>query len=223
MEEHRLQVMKNGYDQKLFNDLYKKTEGLRRALAYQIDARRFGVDSDEILSWFDVKFIYVFNKYCDQMEPELVKGHVINALKTFKYRIMREAYAQKNEQYANTIDITEIDYFENIISTNPESDTETTYQYFLSLALGFMQKTLSDDAYLLFQIQLNTPDFILNRLEDPDKRLSSIPNDLIADYLGLPEGNKVISYIAELKKEIKYSVELAREHFQNNPQLLKVA
>lgn len=217
MEESRLKPMKEGYDKNLFNDLYKKTEGLRKALAYQIDARRFGVDYQEILSWFDVKFIYAFNKYCDKMDPDLLKGHVINALKMFKFRIMREAYSKKNLKYQQAIDITEIEQFENIISTNPQTEDEG-YNLFLNIALSFMKKHLTDDAYLVLELQIHTPNYILSKLEDLETRKSnSIPNELLADYLGLPNCNKVISYIGDLKREIKQTIELARDHFQQNP------
>ena len=62
MEHHRLKPMGN-YPVELFNSLYAQTHGLRRKLASQIDASKFGVDYQEVLSWFDVKFLFIFSKY----------------------------------------------------------------------------------------------------------------------------------------------------------------
>ena len=75
MELHRLQPMKP-YDPKLFNELYKKTERLRKSLVYQIDSSRWGVTQDEVMSWFDDKFIFVFNKYQDQKKPDILLGYL---------------------------------------------------------------------------------------------------------------------------------------------------
>jgi hypothetical protein len=227
MEEHRLIPMPEGYDKTLFNEIYKQTTGLRKALAYQIDARRFGVDQDEILSWFDIKFIHAFSQYWikyDEEEKGNLKGYVINALRTFKYRVMKEAYAKKNLQFQNTIDITEIEYFENIISTTPQDEKDhKTYELFLESAMGFMKKRLTDDAYLILEIQLDTPLYILNRLENPDSRSLNLPNEILAEYLGFPISNKILSYVADLKREIKHTLEEAKEFFSVNPVTTAVA
>lgn len=218
MEEHRLKPMPDQYDQNLFNKLYKETQLLRNKLVYNIDARRFGVDSNEIASWFDVKFIFVFSKYYKEFkdEPGVLKGHLINALQLFKYRVLKEAYMDKNKQYLNKIEIQEIEYFEALISTEEETEREENHNHLLSKILSFLKSKLTDDAFLIFELQLNPPPFILHRLESlSNQRSGSIPNDILADYLGLIPNRKVISYIAELKKEIKVTVESAKEYFQN--------
>lgn len=217
MEEHRLKPMVKGYDQDLFNKLYKDTEGLRKSLAYNIDARRFGVDYKEILSWFDVKFIYVFNKYYPEFKkkPGVLKGHLINSLKLFKYRILKEAYMQKNAQYKNKIEITELEYFENLISTEEEEVLNDQHEELLGKVMTFFKQHLSDDAFFVFELQLNPPPFILDKLQSLSKqRPGNLPNELLADYLGfIPTDKKVVSYITDLKREIKSTIESAREHF----------
>ena len=77
MEEHRLTTMKEGYDEKLFNDLYEKVKPLKRKLASTISTSKLGISYDDILSWFDIKFIFVFNKYFENKEPEVLKGFII--------------------------------------------------------------------------------------------------------------------------------------------------
>lgn len=215
MEEHRLKPMKEGYDENLFNQLYRDTSGLRKALAYQIDSRRFGVDYNEILSWFDVKFIFAFNKYYGEMSNDMLRGHIINSLKTFKYRIMKEAYLKKNEQYQNRLSIDDTEVFENLISQK-ETGEEEAQNKLLSEALTYLKTSISDDAYFILELQLDPPQYILNKLEDLDNpKVSSIPNEILADYLGLIPNTKVISYIKDLKREIKFGIESARVYFKS--------
>ena len=83
MELHRLKPMESGYDSQLFNKLYKETTQLRKSLARQIDSRRFGVSDDVILSWFDDKFMFVFNKHFKDKEVDVLRGFIINSLQTF--------------------------------------------------------------------------------------------------------------------------------------------
>ena len=74
MELHRLKPMESGYDSSLFNKLYKETAPLRKSLARQIDSRRFGVSDDVILSWFDDKFMFVFNKHFKDKEVDILRN-----------------------------------------------------------------------------------------------------------------------------------------------------
>ena len=60
MEENRLKQMPENYDRAVFESIYSKTKNLRNKLAYGIDARRFGVDQDEIKSWFDVNKLAIW-------------------------------------------------------------------------------------------------------------------------------------------------------------------
>jgi len=73
MEEHRLTKMKDNYDEKLFNDIYEKVQPLKRKLASTISTSKLGVEYEDILSWFDIKFIFVFNKYFDTKPPDILK------------------------------------------------------------------------------------------------------------------------------------------------------
>lgn len=214
MENHRLKPMVDGYDVKVFNQLYKNTERLRKKLAFEIDPRRFGVDYKLILSWFDDKFIYAFNRYYETKDPETLKGYIINSLKTFKYRILKEAYAPKNLQYRNAIDITSDDYFEHLIH-EPKFEEDSEESALLQIARDFIRTHISDDAYLIFEIQLCPPIYILDRIDSESKRArNNLPNDVIADYLGLPICEKVLNYIQELKREINQAISEARDYFQ---------
>jgi len=205
MELHRLTTMKEGYDEKLFNQLYKETEALRRSLTYQVDHRRYGVTPDIIKSWFDDKFIFVFNKYCDEgITDGQLKGRIINALKTFKFRMLRKAYA-KNNIYLNEI---RLDGEKGLINIIPFEEEITDHSLFLEMALKYLKKNLCDDALLILEVELNPPPFILDRLTASNTK---IPSKLIAEYLDLEPTKDSSLYINDLRSEVTYWISQAKE------------
>lgn len=202
MEEHRLKPMKRGYDEKLFNELYSKTEGLRKKLASQIDCRRFGVDYNEILSWFDVKFIFAFNKYYGEKEPEALKAHIINALQFFKQRILRSSYSQKSQINNRSDTLLSLDDVYGL----KEPQVDHTYDErntLVNIGLSIMKNKLSYEAYRVLEVEINPPMYILDQLAAQDKfNTTKIPSFMIADYLGLGSDKPAIKYINTLKQEI---------------------
>ena len=206
MELHRLKPMQEGYDEALFNDLYLKTKGLRENLVYQIDESRFGVTKDEIRSWFDDKFIFVFNKYFGKMEPDILKGYLINSLKTFKLKVLRRSYQLNNAINLNTICLDDLSMF-NTIEDSRDEHSELLY----GLATEFLKNTLSREAWDLLQLQLNPPLFILSKMKNPDSR---IPGKLILEFLGEDLTTSNLNLIKMIRQEIDHTIELAREHFK---------
>lgn len=211
MEIHRLTPMKENYPVDLFNKLYSQTHYLRRKLSSQIDPRRYGVSRDIIDSWFDDKFMFVFNKHFDNKNPDVLKGFLINSLQTYKYRILRKAYGKESEYYQSIVDI---EGESNLINIIPDVSEISSENLFHDLAFAFMKDKLSEDAYLIFEIQINPPPYIINRL---NKSNSYIPNDLLTHFLNLKSSNKTKKYISKLRKEIKITTEIAKEYFLNNP------
>lgn len=206
MEIHRLKPMKEGYDEKLFNRLYKETESLRKSLTYQIDARRYGVTPDIIYSWFTDKFIWVFNRYYGEVTNDQLKGRIINSLKTFKFRMLRKAYNKYN-LYNNEV---KLDDEMNLINIIPIESEISNHELFLELALSYLKKNLCDDAFLVLEVELNPPPYILQRVINPNTK---IPANLIAEYLGLENTKDSVSYINDLRRERTYWVEEAKHHF----------
>lgn len=205
MEEHRLKAMPKRFNEEVFHDIYKKTEELRRKLTYQIDHRRYGVEREDILSWFDIKFLFTFTKYHEE-KPEILKAYIINSLQFFKNRILRYSYSQKNNVNRSTIDIDEVYNHKDLIEEAVYDETS----YYLELASSYLQQHLSPNAYRVLQVELNPPTYILKRLVDR-QTTTKIPSRLIAEYLGLKESD-----MAGLRKEIQLATALAREHFSNN-------
>lgn len=206
MELHRLKPMQEGYDKALFNELYKKTQNLRESLVYQIDENRFGVTKDELRSWFDDKFIFVFNKYFGKMEPPILLGYLINSLKTFKLKILRRSYQQNNSITRNTICLDDLSMF-NSIEDNMDDNRELLF----NLAMEFLQNKLSREAWELLQIQLNPPLFITSRMKSADAK---IPGNLILQFIGeeVTPGN--LAMIRDIRHEIQLAIEQAKENFR---------
>jgi hypothetical protein len=214
MEEHRLTPMKEEFNNEVFMNIYKNTQSLKRKLAHQIDCRRLGVDYEEILSWFDVKIIFIFNRYCDKHDEEVLKGHIISGLQFFKQRILRSIYSQKN-QINDTIDISEAYGYKELEFEDEPIDENSI---FLDTCMNFMKDNLSEQAYEVLKLELNPPPFILNKLSKHNKATTSkIPSEIIADFFGMDTSKESIKIINCYRREIKQMILEAQEHFRKNP------
>lgn len=208
MEEHRLRPMKDGYNEKLFNQIYKETKPLRKKLASEIDSRRFGVDYYEVLSWFDIKLIHAFSRYEKKYDENVLRGFIIRSLQMFKYRILRMAYSQKFEMYQKTQDIDEIGGIENL------SQKETENNPLLDVAFDFLKSHLSSEAFTLLQLEIHPPLYILKKIDNPKR----IPDNLIIEFFDL--GENAAAYLNKLRKEIKEGVKSATQYFADKPKLV---
>lgn len=206
LELNRLKPMPANYDEKLFNKIYGKTENLRRKLASEIDARRFGLAYEDVLSFFDVKFIFVFSKHHEEPENILL-GFILNSLKNFKCRILRSAYTNKFSQSIVSPD-TVLNFEEHLTEDHPVNSTEQDY---FSKLMTFMKDHLSLNAYTILDLQLNPPPYILNKLNvSPASNLNKIPDHVILDYLDLGSSPKAYKYLESLKKEIRHAISYAK-------------
>lgn len=208
MELHRLKPMQD-YDQEVFARIYKDTRSLVKTLVRGIDYSRFDVTQDIIESWFDDKLLYVFNKYYGKYDEGVLKGHVINALKLFRYRVLKSAYTEKAAFRQNTIDLGEDNERINIIPDRSEPDTRDAL---LNLMYEFMKENLSKDAYLVFELQADPPEYFTSRLSKPTSR---IPAKLICQFCEIEPTKDAIRYIGHLREEIQENIKRARMHFAN--------
>jgi hypothetical protein len=205
MEESRLKPMVEGYNVELFNRIYDDTLPLRKKLASGIDPRRFGLAYEDILSFFDIKFIYVFNKYHYETEGVL-KGMIINALSNFKNRILRSAYTNKHSQ--SIISTDNLLNLEDAEFEEPQSDKD----YYYDKTMQFMKEHLSENAFLVLEVQLNPPPYILKRINvDKEKCLQKIPDDLLLEYFGLGFSDNAYKYLGQIKKEIRNAIAYAKK------------
>lgn len=205
-ESHRLKMMPTGYDVVLFNQIYKETKDLRKKLAFNIDSRKFGVDYHEVLSWFDVKFIHTFNRYYFVCTPGELKGRIIRSLQTYKTRIIKNSYLDKNSVH-QTSDIDEV-YSTDIAD---EEFKETTKDLLIERLKGYFRDRLSLDAYLLWEFDNFPPAYILQKKE---KSTSKLLDDDVIDFFDLPLSSESYEYIKVLRKEVKEITKRAKEYFQ---------
>lgn len=205
-ESHRLKQMPEGYDKQLFNQLYKETRELRKKLAFMIDSRKFGVDYYEILSWFDVKFIYAFNRYYG--DPR-IKGYIINSLQTYKTRIIKNSYQDKH-LLNNTSDIDDMYALENV-SDEAIDNTEPL----VNVITSYFKARLSSEAFLLWETEIKPPPYLLNGKVGKNIRITD--DDLI-NFFDLPQNEDSVYYLKSLRVEIRSVTKRAKEYFSDvNP------
>lgn len=201
-EAHRLTSMPNNYDSALFNQLYKETRELRHKLAFGIDSRKFGVDYKEILSWFDVKFIYAFNKYYGN---PMLKGYIIRALQIYKTRIVKNSY-QNQHELNNSV---ELDSVYDLSDTSQDDDQK---EALIQVIRKYYKDRLSDDAFLLWEVELNPPHYLLKNYEGKD-RLTKPTDEMILEYFSCDVCYETLDYLKKLRKEIREITNRAKEYF----------
>jgi hypothetical protein len=212
LELNRLKPMPENYDKELFNSLYSKTENLRRKLASQIDARRFGLGKEDIVSFFDVKFIFVFTKHYDKPK-DILLGFILNSLQNFKCRILRSAYTQKFSQ--SIVHVENPSVLEGYLYED-DPNYSAPHDHYFEKFMTFMKEHLSDNAYTVLDLKLNPPPYIYNKLNtSKDANLQKIPDHLILEYFDLGSSPKAYKYLENLKKEIRHAVNYAKVYFKD--------
>lgn len=204
MEEHRLSPMQPSYNKVLFNQLYQKVQPLKKKLASQINPHRFGVDYEDVCSWFDVKIIFVFNKHCNEFSDEKLLAYIINSLKTYKHRLLITMYQKKFS--ANIVDFQDINQYKYL------QEDEIDNSALLNTCIYEIESNLGEEAALVFQTELYPPPYIIDKMRDKKKNPNSrIPTYLIADYLGLDESRESINRVQRLRNEVQKTIKKVQE------------
>ena len=210
-ESHRLKPMVENYDPKLFQFLYTNTKKLREKLAWDIDARKYGVDYNEIVSWFDVKFIFAFNKYynderCKEDREQKLKAFIINALQMYKRKIVIDSYKGKQSLNQN-IEIGDVYAYSDLVIEEVDGDNDLIVEI-----KQYFKNRLSEEAYFLFELELNPPPYILAKF-DAKKGISKLTVELITEYLEIPNNDVYRDYIKDLHREIKEVKQQAKDYY----------
>jgi hypothetical protein len=121
--------------------------------------------------------------------------------------MLRKAYSKYNIH----INEVRLDSEMNLINIIPTETELSEHDLFLELALSYLKKNLCDDAFLILEIELNPPPFILNKISNPQTK---IPANLIAEYLDLEPTKDSVNYVNDLRREREYWVEEAKEYFR---------
>lgn len=207
-EIHRLTEMPSDYDRELFNRLYKITRPVIRNLVRQIDHRRFNVSPDILASYFDDKFLFVFNKYQGKIPEEHLQANILRALGTFKNKLLRNAYGEKAE-YNQGLTSME-DLFDNNKELEDDSEETQAKEEHMKMIEEYMRKNLSPDAFLIFQLTMDPPE-VLMATEDRGKRISNVA---FVDFFELPRTKSSVKFIADLREDITYWIHRAQEELK---------
>lgn len=207
-EIHRLKTFED-YDENRFNRMYKICKPLIRKLSRGIDSRRYDVSPDIIQSYFEDKMMYVFIKYHSKYDDERLKATLLSSLKTFKNKLLRNAYTKQAEFNQ---DLTS---FEEVFESGKEfiDDTdETEYKQDLSDRFNeYLQSKLTEDEYLLFRTELEPPVFFEQRMVESHGKISVLS---IIDFFELPRTKKSAKYISEMRAHIKEVLKEASVEFK---------
>lgn len=197
-ELHRLQPMRDDYDQELFNKLYRVCKPVIRRLSKQIDYKRFNLTEDIIYSYFWDKMLFVFNRYYGTCSEEHLKAKILASLATFKNKLLRSAYseqAQYNQQLAKLEDL-----YDDSKELVDDSELEVNKAQLLDKLYAYMKDHLSPDAYLVFEAVITPPPYIQERI----KASGHVTHVLLVEFFDLPRTKSSVKYISELRSDIQY-------------------
>lgn len=207
-ELHRLKTMQENYDQQMFLRLYKVCKPVIRNLTKQIDYKRYNLTPDIISSYFWDKMLYVFNKYYGTCSEEHLKARILASLSTFKNKLLRSAYGEQAEYNQALFKLD--DLFDNDKELEDDSEEEKTKSEMLDMMYNYMKEHLSMDAYMIFEVLLTPPPYIKERIKDSGR----ITNLLLVEFFDMPKTNSSVKYISELRSDIQYWEDRAKEELK---------
>lgn len=205
-ELHRLTEFTH-YNKKEFERIYKKCQPLMRKLVKSIDHRRYGVSEDILFSYFEDKFLYVYNKYQDEYDEERLKATILSSLSVYKNKLLRAGYSKQaefNQDLSSLEEVSEADK-EDLLEDDEEASFKEDLHYRFH---QFMKDHLSSDEYLVFITQLDPPPFITSRMSQ-----GRITTENLIDFFGLPRTRKSVHLISGYRKHIKEVLTLAETDF----------
>lgn len=207
-ELHRLKTMQENYDQQMFLRLYKVCKPVIRNLTKQIDYKRYNLTPDIISSYFWDKMLYVFNKYYGTCSEEHLKARILASLSTFKNKLLRSAYGEQAEYNQSLFKLD--DLFDNDKELEDDSEEEKAKSEMLEMMYSYMKDRLSIDAYMVFEVLLTPPPYIKERIKDSGR----ITNGLLVEFFDMPKTNSSVKYISELRSDIQYWEDRAKEELK---------
>ena len=194
-ELHRLTEFTH-YDPKQFERIYKKCKPLMRKLVKTIDPRRYNVTEDVIYSYFEDKFLFVYNKYQDQYDEERLKATILSALSVYKNKLLRAGYSQQadfNQELSSFEDVSESgrEWVDDTEEVEARQDIHERFH-------DYMKEHLTPDEYLVFVTQLDPPPFIRERMVQ-----GRVTVEHLIDFFDLPRNKRSVNLITNYRHHIK--------------------
>ena len=221
-ELHRLKAFVN-YNPEDFNKMYIEVKPLINSLSYQINLKLFNVSRDIIKSYFEDKFLYVYNKYQADYDHSKLKGVIIKSLKTFKNKLLSKAYGEEAKFNLNTarfedmkLDRVKEEGEEEEEDMNPENDDwdieDEPYDEdrdLLKKAIRYIKNSLTEDEYLIFTIEMDPSEYFKRRMVKSRGRLTV---EQLIEFFELPHTRKSREFITRIRRKIKKVIEEAKYH-----------
>ena len=149
--------------------------------------------------------LFVFNKYYGTCSEEHLKARILSSLATFKNKLLRFAYGEIAEYNQNLFKLE--DLFDNDKELEDDDEEVKAKEKMLELLYKYMKEKLSPDAYMVFEVLLTPPPYIKERIKDGER----ITNIMLVEFFDMPRTKKSVKYIGELKQDILYWEEKAKE------------
>lgn len=211
MEDHRLKVMEE-YDYALFKQLYKETKPLRNRLASEINPRQLGLlTKEDVLAEFDVKLIFIFDKYKDQMSPQLLKGHILSGLQLYKSRLLRGSMTRSYEVVRGSSSL------EDSLIQIPELDEDESKEPMFEGMMEYLRNNLTPDEFLIMCCDAEPPIYIRTKMEEMSPIPKKVPPVFIAEYLDWAINPTTLSHIERCRKRVASVVKSAEYRVKLKP------
>ena len=207
-ELHRLKSFTD-YDPETFNKMYKEVKPLIVSLSYQINLKLFDVSRDIIQSYFEDKFLYVYNKYHTEYDYPRLKGVIILSLKTFKNKLLSRAYGEQANFFLNTARFEDMKYDtmkdeedeeEDDFSLDIEDIDYEDRNSFLEDAIKYIKKHLTEDEFLIFTAEMDPPEFFTSRIKRSRGRITL---QHLMEFFGLPDNKRSKDFLKGAREKIK--------------------
>lgn len=122
--------------------------------------------------------------------------------------MLRSAYGEQAEYNQSLFKLD--DLFDNDKELEDDTEEEKAKSEMLNMMYTYMKDKLSPDAYLLFEVLITPPPFIKERLENSTR----ITNIMLIEFFEMPKTNKSMRYISELRQDIQYWEDRAKEELK---------
>lgn len=224
-EIHRLKEFENK-NPLLFTKMHKVCKPYINNLSKTIDPKKYNVSQDIIRDYFWDKFMYVYDKYyhtCIEVEnnEDKFKHTLLHSLGLFRNKLLRNAYTQQAEFNSVLVpfdtlfndsggdeDNEEEDDIEPTKNNDLVDEVSQETSPKMEALLGFLSNKLTKDEILLFQTELNPPEFF--RSKNGGFKVTIVR---LIEFFELPKNTTSYNMISDMRNHINKALNEARDHF----------
>lgn len=205
-EIHRLKTF-DKVDREQVERLYKVCKPYINKLSRTIDCRRFNVTPDVIQSYFWDKFMYTYHKYSGEYEEEKLKATILHSLGIYKNKLLRNAYTKQAEFNQDLVSLDGL--FDNSKEDGDNELPDDSFEDKRDLKgelREFMKQYLTDDEILLFETELDPPEFFNGRVTVLK----------LIDFFELPRNKRSYQTITDMRSKVSRVLSIAQANFRKD-------